>query len=138
MKRRTCLQAMLAVAGMAVIPAVADTVANPPAGQGRPIQLHLDLAVDPAKEEEMLHFFETSFRPAAAKQPGYIDLKMLKLSSTLRGPAPPGSNYQFIMTFTSEELRQEWTSTEIHKKLWPTIESTLTSKDYSRLLYEVY
>ena len=138
MKRRTCLQAMLAVAGMAVIPAVADTVANPPAGQGRPIQLHLDLAVDPAKEEEMLHFFEQSFRPAAAQQPGYIDLRMLKWTSTLRGLAPPGTNYQFVMTFASEELRQKWTSTEIHKKLWPTMENTLTSKNYSRLLYEVY
>jgi len=44
--------------------------------------------VDPAKETEMLQFFETSVRPEASRQPGYIDLKMLKLSSTLRGPAP--------------------------------------------------
>jgi hypothetical protein len=142
MKRRTCLKAMvgamLAAAGRSVIPAVADTVADPTAGQGRPIQLHLDLAVDPAKEEEMLHIFETSFRPAAAKQPGYIDSRMLKLQSVLRGVAPPGTNYQFVLTFASEELRQKWVSTEIHKQLWPAIENTLTSKNYSRLLYDVY
>jgi heme-degrading monooxygenase HmoA len=138
MKRRACLKVMLAAAAGAVIPAAADKVANPTADHGRPIQLHVDLAVDPAKEEEMLDFFEKSFRPAAAQQPGFIDLRMLKLQSTLRGPAPPGANYQFVLTFASEELRQKWISTEIHKKLWPTIEDTLTSKNYSRLLYEVY
>jgi hypothetical protein len=136
MKRRSCLKAMLVAAGGAVLPAVADTLANP--GDGRSIQLHVDLAVDPAKEQEMLDFFEKSFRPAAAQQPGYIDLKMLKLQSTLRGPAPPGANYQFVLTFASEELRQKWIATDIHKKLWPTIENTLTNKNYSRLLYEVY
>ncbi len=136
MQRRACLKVMLAAAGGAVMPAFADTRANP--DQGRPIQLHADLAVDPAKEQEMLDIFEKSFRPAAAQQPGFIDLKMLKLRSTLRGPAPPGANYQFVLTFASEELRQKWSATEIHKKLWPAIENTLTSKNYSRLLYEVY
>ena len=80
MKRRTCLRTMLAaVAGGAALQA-----ADPP----RPIQLHVDLSVDPAKEKEMLHNFETVFRPAAVKQPGYIDVKMLKLRSTLMGKAP--------------------------------------------------
>jgi hypothetical protein len=63
---------------------------------------------------------------------------MLKLSATLRGPAPPGCNYQFILTFASEELRQKWIATPTHKALWPKIEATLTSPNYSRLLYEVY
>jgi hypothetical protein len=134
MKRRTCLQGMLAAVGGAVMPAFA--LANP--DQGRPIQLHVDLAVDPAREQEMLDIFQKSFRPAAAQQPGFIDLRMLKLQSTLRGPAPPGTNYQFVLTFASEDLRQKWISTDVHKKLWPTIENTLTSKNYSRLLYEVY
>ncbi len=89
MKRRSCLKAMLAAAGGAVLPAVA--FAGRPASEGRPIQLHADLAVDPAKEQEMLEFFEQKFRPAAAQQPGYIDLKMLKLKSALRGAAPPGN-----------------------------------------------
>src|ERR1700677_108981 len=115
MKRRTCLQGMLAAVGGAVMPAFA--LANP--DQGRPIQLHVDLAVDPAREQEMLDIFQKSFRPAAAQQPGFIDLRMLKLQSTLRGPAPPGTNYQFVLTFASEELRQKWISTDVHKKLWP-------------------
>jgi heme-degrading monooxygenase HmoA len=136
MKRRSYLKTMLAVAGGAVLPAF--TPAEPRAGEERPIQLHADLAVDPAKEQEMLKFFEQEFRPAAAQQPGYIDLKMLKLKSTLRGAAPPGANYQFVLTFASEALRQKWVATETHKRLWPTIEGSLTDKNYSRLLYEVY
>jgi heme-degrading monooxygenase HmoA len=134
MKRRTCLKAMLAAAGGAVMPAFA----NAQTGEERPIQLHADLAVDPAKEQEMLRFFAEKFRPAAAQQPGFIDMRMLKLKSTMRGVAPPGANYQLVLTFSSEELRQKWIATDIHKQLWPVIEDSLTNKNYSRLLYEVY
>ena len=113
-------------------------LANDQTGEERPIQLHADLAVDPAKEQEMLQFFSQKFRPAAARQPGFIDVRMLKLKSTMRGVAPPGANYQLVLTFASEPLRQNWISTETHKQLWPTIEDSLTNKNYSRLLYEVY
>jgi heme-degrading monooxygenase HmoA len=136
MKRRTCLKAMLAAAGGAVIPGVA--VADPQPGGERPIQLHADLAVDPAKEQQMLSLFTEKFRPAAAQQPGFIDARMLKLKSALRGVAPPGANYQFVLTFASEAQRQKWVATDIHKQLWPAIEDTLADKNYSRLLYEVY
>jgi hypothetical protein len=136
MKRRTCLKAMLAAAGGAVIPAGAIADSQP--GNERPIQLHADLAVDPAKEQQMLTLFTEKFRPAAAQQPGFIDARMLKLKSALRGVAPPGANYQFVLTFSSEAQRQKWVATDIHKQLWPAIEDTLTDKNYSRLLYEVY
>jgi heme-degrading monooxygenase HmoA len=136
MKRRSCLKAMMAAAGSALLPAVAH--ADPQASDAPPIQLHADLAVDPAKEQEMLQFFEQKFRPAAAQQPGYIDVRMLKLKSALRGAAPPGANYQFVLTFSSEALRQKWIATETHKQLWPIIEGSLTDKNYSRLLYEFY
>lgn len=129
MKRRTCLKTMLAGAAAGVIRG---------AEASRPIQLHLDLAVDPAREQEMLHNFRTIFRPAARKQPGYIDVKMLKLRSTLQGSPPTGVNYRFVLTYASEELRQKWVNSEVHKKVWPTIENTLKSKDYSVLLYDAY
>ena len=58
MKRRTYLQAMLAVGAGAAAVRAADSA--------HPILLHVDLSVDPAKEKEMLHNFETIFRPAAA------------------------------------------------------------------------
>ena len=117
-----------------MIAAAAPAAAQNPAR--KPIQLHVDLAVDPAKEQEMLRTFRNTFRPAAAKQPGFIDVKMLKLRSALQGKAPAGSNYRFELTFQSEEQRQKWVASEIHKKVWPMIEATLSSKDYIVLLYD--
>ena len=104
---------------------------------GRGIVLEVDLSVDPARENEMLHIFHTEFRPAAAKQPGFRDLQMLKLRSALSGKAPEGANYRFVLSFETEEQRQHWVSTPVHKKLWPTMEATLKSKDYTVLLFNV-
>src|SRR5436305_14140147 len=111
MKRRTYLKTILA--GMASAAAQAADTAGP-------IQRHVDLSVDPAKEKEMLHNFETVFRPAAVKQPGYIDVKMLKLRSTIMGKAPAGINYRFALSYQSEELRQKWINSAIHQQVWPT------------------
>jgi antibiotic biosynthesis monooxygenase (ABM) superfamily enzyme len=107
-------------------------------GQGAksPIVLHVDLSVDPAKEQEMLKNFHTLFKPAAVKYPGYIDVKMLKLQSALQGTAPAGVNYRFELTYESEELRQKWVNSDVHKKVWPTIENTLSSKNYLILLFD--
>lgn len=129
MKRRSCLQALLA-AGVAAAGGRAAASAST-------IQLHVDLAVDPAREKEMLHNFETIFRPEAVKHPGYIDVKMLKLRQTLQGSAPAGINYRFSLTYGSEELRQKWVASPEHKKVWPTIEKTLSSKNYTVLLFDV-
>jgi len=129
MKRRTCLKTMLAAgAGAAGVLA---------AGPRHPVQLHVDLAVDPAKEKEMLHNFETIFRPEAAKHPGYIDVKMLKLRTALQGSGPAGVNYRFSLTYQSEELRQKWVATAEHQRVWPTLENTLSSKNYTVLLFDV-
>jgi hypothetical protein len=106
------------------------------AAANHPVQLHVDLAVDPAKETEMLHNFETIFRPAASRQLGYIDVKMCKLRSTVAGKAPAGFNYRFVLTFATEELRQKWVATDTHQKVWPTIENTLANKNYNVLLYD--
>jgi hypothetical protein len=126
MKRRTCLMTMLAGA-------VAARAAESP----HAIQLHVDLAVDPAKEKEMLHSFETIFRPAAARQPGYIDVKMLKLRATLMGKPPESVNYRFVLSYESEELRQKWVASATHQRVWPAIENTLASKNYSVILFDV-
>ena len=128
MKRRTYMTAMLAGAGSAGMQGA----------KGDPgIQLFVDLSVDPAKEKEMLHNFQTVFRPAASKQPGYIDVKMLKLRAAFMGPAPADINYRFELSFESEELRQKWIASAVHQKVWPMIESTLKSKTYTALLFDV-
>jgi heme-degrading monooxygenase HmoA len=129
MKRRTYLKTLLAAGAAQAASQAADTA--------HPIQLHVDLSVDPAKEKEMLKNFETIFRPAASKQPGYIDVKMLKLRSAVMGKAPAGVNYRFALTFQSEELRQKWVASDVHQKVWPTIENTLSTKNYTVLLFDV-
>src|SRR5437667_1971476 len=129
MKRRTSLKTILAALATAAVPLAA--------APGRAIQLHVDLAVDPAREKEMLHNFETIFRPEAARHPGYIDVKMLKLRTALQGSAPAGVNYRFSLTYRSEELRQKWVASPEHQRVWPTIEHTLTSKNYTVLLFDV-
>jgi heme-degrading monooxygenase HmoA len=131
MRRRTCLKKMLAGAGFLTEMSVARA-----ATPEHPIQLHVDLSVDPAKEQEMLNNFKTIFRPAASKQPGYIDVQMLKLRSALQGQAQEGGNYRFVLTFVSEELRQKWIASATHARVWPTIENTLKSKNYTVLLFD--
>lgn len=126
MKRRTCLKAV--AAGAASFGALAEAA--------KPIELHVDLSVDPSKEQEMLKNFRTIFRPAARRQPGFIDVKMLKLRSAMQGPAPAGANYRFVLTFATEGQRKEWVASATHKKVWPTVENTLKTKDYTVLLYD--
>lgn len=127
MNRRTCIQTMLAAS------ASAAAQSHAPA----PIQLHADLAVDPAREKEMLHAFHSSFEPTAAKQPGFIGVKMLKLRSTLQGRPPGAANYRFVIAFRSEGLRQKWVAGADHQRVWPLIERTLSSKDYTIVLYDI-
>ena len=137
MKRRTYLAGLLAAA--AAVPGVKGQASKTAAGKAaRPIQLHVDLAVDPHREQEMLDNFEKIFRPTAKRQPGYIDLKMLKLRSAIEGPAPAGGKFRFVLTFESEELRQKWIKSKDHDRAWPEVEKTLTDKKFGILLYEVY
>jgi antibiotic biosynthesis monooxygenase (ABM) superfamily enzyme len=103
----------------------------------KPIELHVDLQVDPAKEKEMLKIFHGPFHAAAAQQAGFIDAKMLHLRSAVKGSAPPDANYRFVLRFQSEEQRQAWIATPIHQQLWPKIEQTLASQQYTVLLYDV-
>ncbi len=124
LKRRNCFATMMAAAAWA-------------APAGRSIQLHVDLTVDPAKEKEMLKNFETIFRPAAAKFAGYLDVKVIKLRSALAGKAPADVNYRFVLAYQSEELRQKWVASEVHQRVWPTIEKTLAHKNYTVLLFDV-
>jgi len=130
MKRRSYLKAMLAAtAGLSGAQAPKKQAQNP-------IVLYVDLSVDPAKEQEMLHNFHSIFKPAVAKFPGYVDVKMCKLRSAIQGAPPSGVNYRFQLTYQSEELRQKWVASETHQKVWPTIENTLKSKNYVVLLFD--
>lgn len=131
MKRRTWVATVAAVTSGAFTPIA--RAADP----AHPIQVHVDMSVDPAKEKEMLRHFEQDFRPAAAKFPGYIDVKIVKLRSAFQGKAPTGLNYRFVLTYQSEELRQKWIASDTHQKVWGMIESTMRNRDYAVLLFDV-
>jgi heme-degrading monooxygenase HmoA len=101
----------------------------------RPIELHVDLRVTPDREREMLDNFRNVFRPAASRQPGYIEVKLLKLRSSLAG-APQDANYRFVLVFENEELRQQWVATPTHQEVWPGIANALADENYTILLYD--
>src|SRR4028119_1640928 len=106
MKRRTYLKAAV---GALTTASISQAAQAPQARKGQPgVQLHLDATVDLAREKEMLNYFRESFRPAASKQPGFIEVNMLKLRSTVMGKPPGDANYRFVLVFESEELRQKW------------------------------
>jgi hypothetical protein len=101
------------------------------------IQVHVDLAIDSAKEQDMLHYFKNVFRPAAVKFRGYIDVRMLKVSAVPVGTPPEGINYRFAITYESEELRQKWVSSDIHQEVWGSMEKMLSIPEYTVILFEV-
>lgn len=116
------------------VPGMRPLYAHAPRG----IELHVDLNVDPAQAQLMLRTFETEFRQAAAQQPGFIDVKMLKLRSNLMGQTPAHVNYRFVLSFRTEEERLKWVATDLHQRSWPDIESTLASTDYTVTLFDSY
>jgi hypothetical protein len=142
MHRRTLLKSLMVAGASAGATGVSSLFATAPAAAAtsgkKPIVLYCDLAVDPAREQEMLDAFHNHFKPAAEsfKGRGYIDLKMLKLRTIIQGgPAPaPGINYRFQLTYESEEQRQVWIRSDVHEKNWPLIENTVLNKDYLVLL----
>ena len=100
------------------------------------IQLHVDMMVDPAKEKELKKNFKDIFKPAMAKQPGYLHVYMLKLREAKAGKAPEGSNYRLVINFRSEEDRLNWVKSNDHQSAWPTIEGTFKVKSYTAILYD--
>ena len=114
MNRRNCLSflALAAIARSAI------------AGEAtKAIQLHVELDVDPAREKELISNFRKLFKPAISRQPGFVEVKLLKLQSVLAGPA--NTNYRLIISFQTEAQRQAWVATADHQRVWPSIEKTL-------------
>ncbi|MEY4095385.1 MAG: hypothetical protein RLZZ53_2584 [Acidobacteriota bacterium] len=103
----------------------------------RRVQLHCDVAIDPTRAAEAEHYFETVYRPEAAKFDGYVDLQLLKLQAVLEGQAPVGMTHRFSITYTSEDLRMAWVRSDVHQVVWPKFSSYLTSHTFDFILFDV-
>jgi hypothetical protein len=140
MNRRSWLRsfALLSAGSLGVSSAIVRAASKADAPGKGTIVLYCDLAVDPAREQEMLDAYHKQFKPTAEKHEGYVDLKMLKLNKVIQGrPAPANNiNYRFQLTYRSEALRQKWIASADHQRVWPLIENTVTNKDYLVLLTE--
>jgi heme-degrading monooxygenase HmoA len=126
MNRRNALKA---IAG-------AGTTTALTAEAARPIQLHVDLDVDPAQEKEMVANFRKVFRPVIVKQPGFVSVRLLKLREALKGAAPANAGYRLVISFQTEEQRKTWVATDEHQRVWPTIEETLRGEKFTAVLYD--
>jgi len=117
---------------IAGLPAVAASSADSKNG----IVLYCDLAV--AKEKEMLGVFHNTFKPAAQKFKGFIDLKILKFNQHQQGPdLAKNINYRFQLTYESLALQQKWVNSPTHKSLWPLMAATLSNpNDFQVLIFD--
>ena len=131
MRRRAHLKALVMTAlGLRLSKAQVKT------GAARPIQLFVEMEVDPKNEKDMLNNFHSIFVPEAKKHPGFISVKMLKFRKVVLGTAPP-VNYRFELQFESEELRQKWIASPEHQRVWPTVEKFIkTPANYPVVLFD--
>lgn len=129
MNRRTYLQNLLGVS------LFSGSVSR--AAHHKPIQLHVDLEVDPDRESEMEENFHKIFQPAISSQPGFVNVQLMKLRQAVVGAAPSGFKYRLLLSFETEKQRQTWVGTDEHQRVWPTIEKTLVGTKYRVLLYDI-
>jgi heme-degrading monooxygenase HmoA len=96
---------------------------------GTPIELHVDLAVEPTKEKELVSTFHTIFEPVIRKQPGFVSVSLLK-------PRGAASAYRLVISFETEEQRLAWVATDDHQRVWPRMENNLTGLKFTTVLWD--
>lgn len=115
----------------------AGATAIPAAAAANPIQLHVNLEVDPAKEAEFAANFKKIFQPTIRKQNGFVEVKLLKFRKAMVGSGPGAFNYRLLISFQTEELREKWVASADHQVAWPTLEKCLKGAKYVPWLYDV-
>ncbi len=128
MNRRSYFKTMAALGA-------ATTVARAAGSTG--IQLHVEMDVDPAREKELLANYKQTFHPAIIKQPGFVDVKLMKFRTVASGSAQP-SLYRLLIAFQTEEHRLKWVATDLHQHVWPTLSKTLKNPEkVTAVLYDL-
>ena len=116
---------------------VAGVAAAAPGAAKDPIQLHVDLDVVPTKQKDLAKAFHEVFKPTISRQPGFVEVKLLKLKHAVIGQPPANWNYRLLISFQTEEQRQTWVATSDHQRVWPEIEKHLRGAKSGALLYDV-
>jgi hypothetical protein len=109
---------------LAAIPAAlaATSVPHLAAQSKLPMQLHVDLIVEPAQAAGLKETFDKVFRPVIRKQPGFVDVRLLKYSLSKMGQPPARCTYRLLISFETEKQREAWVASADHQKVWPQME----------------
>ena len=97
--------------------------------RGNPIELHVDLDVDPTKGKDLESTFHTVFEPTIRKQPGFVAVTLLKLRAA-------AVTYRLVISFETEEQRVAWVATADHQRVWPQMEKNLKGVKFTAALWD--
>jgi heme-degrading monooxygenase HmoA len=130
--RRNCLKKLGAAGATGFL--LSNTTMAARSGPAQPIQLHVELDVTPGKEKEMEEAFQESFSPLIRKQPGFVEVKLLKFNKAFEGKeiAP----YRLLISFETDEQRLQWVANPEHQRIWPKIGKTLRYEPNTVILYQ--
>jgi antibiotic biosynthesis monooxygenase (ABM) superfamily enzyme len=96
---------------------------------GNPIELHVDLDLEPTKEKDLEITFHTVFEPTIAKQPGFVFVTLLKRRAA-------AVTYRLVISFETEEQRVAWVATADHQRVWPQMEKNLKGLKFTAALWD--
>jgi heme-degrading monooxygenase HmoA len=96
---------------------------------GNPIELHLDLNVDPAREKDLVDTFHRVFHPTISAQPGFVAVTLLKQHAATLA-------YRLVISFQTEAQRLAWVATDDHQRVWPQMEKNLKGEKFSVSLWD--
>ena len=101
--------------------------------------LQMDFVVAKENAEAFEKMYSSIYVPAMIVQKGYLESKLLRLfpenvEKQIEGEATD-YNYQIQISFTTEEDRRKWVSSEQHKIAWPA--ATSLAKSYKWRGYDV-
>ena len=97
--------------------------------RGNPIELHVDLDVEPTKEKDLVSTFHTVFEPTISKQPGFVLVTLLKLRAA-------AVTHRLVISFETEEQRVAWVATADHQRVWPQMEKNLKGVKFTAALWD--
>ena len=130
--RRNCLKKLAAAGATGVL--FSRTTTATPSGPAHPIQLHVELDVIPGKENEMEEGFQQFFSPAIRRQPGFVEVRLLKFTKAFEGKE--SAPYRLVISFETDEQRLRWVASPEHQRIWPTIGKALRDQPNTVILYE--